>query len=350
MTGAHTRSLDDLRGCDEPIIRRQERGPGRAARGRDPGPARVCAGDLGARRVAARGRPRAARRARARGRRPGADRFSAEPPRGRSAMRSARRRCPARSPTSSPSATTSSQRDDERAARPALAAGGRAIERRRRGQRRRDLRRPAGDAVMGARRRSACSPRCATAGRACTARRRSPTAPSSPRAAPPAMGVAVQLMVDAAVSGVMFTCNPVSGDPSMVAINASWGLGSAVVDGEVTPDDYLLSKVTGEIVREQISAKHVQCVPRDDGHGTELVDVPAERRELPMPRTRRARGAGRARGPGAAPLRLPPGHRVGDRAVEGAARQPGRRPVAPGDRRRRGAAIRQRRSSRRCRW
>ena len=95
------------------------------------------------------------------------------------------------------------------------------------------------------------------------------------------MGVAVQLMVDAAVSGVMFTCNPVSGDPSMVAINASWGLGSAVVEGEVTPDDYLLSKVTGEIVRERISAKRVQCVPRDDGHGTELVNVPPKRRELP---------------------------------------------------------------------
>ena len=49
----------------------------------------------------------------------------------------------------------------------------------------------------------------------------------------------------------MFTCNPVSGDPSMVAINASWGLGLAVVGGEVTPDDYLVSKVTGEVVREQ---------------------------------------------------------------------------------------------------
>ena len=33
----------------------------------------------------------------------------------------------------------------------------------------------------------------------------------------------------------MFTCNPVSGDPSMVAVNASWGLGLAVVGGEVTP-------------------------------------------------------------------------------------------------------------------
>lgn len=81
----------------------------------------------------------------------------------------------------------------------------------------------------------------------------------------PAMGVTVQLMVDAAISGVMFTCNPVSGDRSMVAINASWGLGLAVVGGEVTPDDYLVSKVTGEIVRETISDKHVEYVAGEDG-------------------------------------------------------------------------------------
>jgi pyruvate,water dikinase len=81
----------------------------------------------------------------------------------------------------------------------------------------------------------------------------------------PAMGVTVQLMVDAAVSGVMFTCNPLSGDRSMVAINASWGLGLAVVGGEVTPDDYLVSKVTGEIVRETISDKHIEYVSGDDG-------------------------------------------------------------------------------------
>ena len=67
----------------------------------------------------------------------------------------------------------------------------------------------------------------------------------------PAMGVTVQLMVDAEVSGVLFTCNPVSGDPSMVAVNASWGLGLGVVGGEVTPDEYLVSKVTGEVVRRQ---------------------------------------------------------------------------------------------------
>jgi pyruvate,water dikinase len=92
------------------------------------------------------------------------------------------------------------------------------------------------------------------------------------------MGVTVQEMVDAEVSGVMFTCNPVSGDPSMVAINASWGLGLAVVGGEVTPDDYLVSKVTREVVRAQVNDKHHEYVPDPDGVGAVRVDVPADRR------------------------------------------------------------------------
>jgi pyruvate,water dikinase len=97
----------------------------------------------------------------------------------------------------------------------------------------------------------------------------------------PEMGVTVQLMVDAAVSGVMFTCNPVTGDPSTVAINAAWGLGLGVVGGEVTPDEYLLSKVTGEIVRRTVGAKHKEYRPAEGGRGTVAVDVAAERQEQP---------------------------------------------------------------------
>jgi pyruvate,water dikinase len=96
-----------------------------------------------------------------------------------------------------------------------------------------------------------------------------------------AMGVTVQLMVDAEISGVLFTCNPVSGDPSMVAIDASWGLGIGVVGGELTPDGYLVSKVTGEVVRRTVSDKHVEYVPDAAGRGTVRVEVPAERREQP---------------------------------------------------------------------
>ncbi len=96
-----------------------------------------------------------------------------------------------------------------------------------------------------------------------------------------AMGVTVQEMVDAEVSGVMFTCNPVSGDPSMVAVNASWGLGIAVVGGETTPDDFLVSKVTGEVVRRTVNAKEIEYVPDPAGRGAVRVEIPAERREEP---------------------------------------------------------------------
>jgi phosphoenolpyruvate synthase/pyruvate phosphate dikinase len=89
----------------------------------------------------------------------------------------------------------------------------------------------------------------------------------------PEMGVTVQLMVDAAVSGVMFTCNPVSGDPSVVAIEASWGLGLGVVGGEVTPDEYVVSKVTGEVVRRNVSAKHIEYRADPSGQGTVCVPV-----------------------------------------------------------------------------
>ena len=93
----------------------------------------------------------------------------------------------------------------------------------------------------------------------------------------PAMGVTVQLMVDAAVSGVMFTCNPLNGDPSTVAVNASWGLGLSVVGGEVTPDEYRISKVTREVLAKSVGPKEVEYLPDPSGSGATRVEVPAER-------------------------------------------------------------------------
>jgi pyruvate,water dikinase len=46
-----------------------------------------------------------------------------------------------------------------------------------------------------------------------------------------------------------------SGDRSVIVIEASFGLGSALVGGEVTPDKYVVSKVTGDIVQRTVSAK-----------------------------------------------------------------------------------------------
>ena len=92
------------------------------------------------------------------------------------------------------------------------------------------------------------------------------------------MSVGVQFMVDARVAGVMFTLNPVSGDPSSIAIDASYGLGTTVVGGEVTPDSYLVSKVTREVVRSVVGAKEIECVAAESGDGTELISVDSDRR------------------------------------------------------------------------
>ena len=128
------------------------------------------------------------------------------------------------------------------------------------------------------------------------------------------MGVTVQKMVDAEVSGVLFTCNPVSGDPSMVAVNASWGLGIAVVGGEATPDDYLVSKVTGEIVRRTVSSKEVEYVPDAAGRGTVRVEVEAGRREVACLGDEQLAALVEVGRRCERPFRLPPGRRVGDRA------------------------------------
>lgn len=91
-----------------------------------------------------------------------------------------------------------------------------------------------------------------------------------------AMAVVVQQMVEARSSGVMFTRSPSSGDRSIVAIESAWGLGSAVVGGEVTPDSFSVSKVTGEIVRRQVSVKLRRHVPHPAGDGVLDEEVPAD--------------------------------------------------------------------------
>ena len=85
-----------------------------------------------------------------------------------------------------------------------------------------------------------------------------------------AMAVVVQRMVDARTAGVMFTRSPLTGDRSVITIEATWGLGSAVVSGEVTPDRFVIAKITGDITVREISDKHVQHVPAENGGIKEL--------------------------------------------------------------------------------
>jgi pyruvate,water dikinase len=95
-----------------------------------------------------------------------------------------------------------------------------------------------------------------------------------------AMAVVVQRMVDARSAGVMFTRSPLTGDRSVVAIESAWGLGSSVVSGEVTPDRFVVGKITGEITVREISDKHAEHIPRQEG-GVADIAIEGERRRAP---------------------------------------------------------------------
>jgi pyruvate, water dikinase len=95
-----------------------------------------------------------------------------------------------------------------------------------------------------------------------------------------AMAVVVQAMINARKAGVMFTRSPMTGDRSVVTIEGSWGLGSSVVGGEVTPDRFVIGKITGEISVREISDKHVQHEPAPGG-GVQEAETPEELRKVP---------------------------------------------------------------------
>jgi pyruvate, water dikinase len=96
-----------------------------------------------------------------------------------------------------------------------------------------------------------------------------------------AMAVVVQRMVAPRAAGVMFTRSPVTGDPSVVAIEGTWGLGSALVSGDVTPDSFIISKVTGEITSRRVSSKVKIHSFASNGRGVTVDDTPASLREAP---------------------------------------------------------------------
>ena len=95
-----------------------------------------------------------------------------------------------------------------------------------------------------------------------------------------AMAVVVQAMVDARCAGVMFTRSPTTGDKSVITIEGAPGLGSAVVSGEVTPDRWVLGKITGEISVRDISDKHAKQVQAPGG-GIHEVALSGEERTGP---------------------------------------------------------------------
>ncbi len=93
----------------------------------------------------------------------------------------------------------------------------------------------------------------------------------------PRIAGVVQRMVWADVSGVAFTRDPVTGQDRVV-IEATWGLGEAIVSGAVTPDRFVLSP-DGTVLDSFVATKDVAVVAREEG--TEEVPVEPDPRDVP---------------------------------------------------------------------
>lgn len=88
------------------------------------------------------------------------------------------------------------------------------------------------------------------------------------------MAVIVQLEVAADVSGVLFTLNPQSGRENEMLVEATWGLGEALVAGLATPDRFVVDTWTGAVVDARVSDKKVMVAAGN----AEPTPVPGEMR------------------------------------------------------------------------
>jgi len=93
-----------------------------------------------------------------------------------------------------------------------------------------------------------------------------------------ALAVVVQRMVESAKSGVMFTANPATSDLSQIVIEAAWGLGEAVVAGQVTPDRYILDKATLAEIGREVAHKEFLLQALDGSGKVTRVDLARDAR------------------------------------------------------------------------
>lgn len=88
------------------------------------------------------------------------------------------------------------------------------------------------------------------------------------------LAVVVQKMVDSEKSGIMFTVDPATGK-EIIVIEAGFGLGEAIVGGEVTPDTYKVDKSNMNVVDRRISTQKWKYIKGKDGR-TVKKDIPKD--------------------------------------------------------------------------
>ncbi len=94
------------------------------------------------------------------------------------------------------------------------------------------------------------------------------------------ISVGVQKMANSYTAGVMFTVHPANGDRSVIVIDSNFGFGESVVSGEVTPDHFVVNKVTLDIIDRTISRKELCYTVDLKAQKSRAIEVPFERQTV----------------------------------------------------------------------
>ncbi len=92
------------------------------------------------------------------------------------------------------------------------------------------------------------------------------------------VAVPVQKLINSEISGIMFTANPVTGNKSEIIVETIWGLGEYIVQGKITPDQYIVDKADWQITSENHVSQTIQLIRGKD-----------ETKEAPVPKTKRSK-------------------------------------------------------------
>ncbi len=93
------------------------------------------------------------------------------------------------------------------------------------------------------------------------------------------LAIPVQKMIQSAASGVIFTCDPVTGEKNRIVVDAVYGLGELIVQGVVTPDHFVIDKGDFKILQKFISNQKIQMIMKNGQ--TKKYSVPESLQDKP---------------------------------------------------------------------
>jgi len=92
------------------------------------------------------------------------------------------------------------------------------------------------------------------------------------------IAIVIMKQINCDVSGVGFSINPLNNDFDEAVITSNFGLGESVVGGIITPDEFIVNKISNEIISEKLGNKE-KIVKLNEDNGTSILDQQTDKQK-----------------------------------------------------------------------